>query len=191
MKSWKGSVPTSQKKRLNKYFFHFVGAQTLSRWVTNSLFHAGFLPTFVSEGRKKPLYCSMFSGAPAAAVYGNSCLLANRPVFILCHASCQQRHLKNNFHAQRKGSAPPLPAAHFLSPVFQMLIWRSFWWWIVGWDEPAVPAAPTSLTLDVCSAHSGLLISSAALSFSSKHGTDTDIFRLKISDVSCYHLLIV
>lgn len=142
MKSWKGSVPTSQKKRLNKYFFHFVGAQTLSRWVTNSLFHAGFLPTFVSEGRKKPLYCSMFSGAPAAAVYGNSCLLANRPVFILCHASCQQRHLKNNFHAQRKGSAPPLPAAHFLSPVFQMLIWRSFWWWIVGWDEPAVPLLP-------------------------------------------------
>lgn len=68
----------------------------------------------------------MFPGNIAAAVYGNSCSLANRPVFILCHASCQQRHLKNNFHAQRKGSAPPSHCS-FLSPAFQTQGWAGCW----------------------------------------------------------------
>lgn len=59
-----------------------------------------------------------FFGSTAAAVYANSCLLANRPMFILCHASCQQRHLKNNFHTQKKGSAP-FPIAHFFPLYFR------------------------------------------------------------------------
>lgn len=66
----------------------------------------------------------MFFGNTAAAVYANSCLLANRPVFILCHASCQQRHLKNNFHTQKKDSAPSSYCS-FLSSPFQTYVCSS------------------------------------------------------------------
>jgi len=40
---------------INKWLFHVAGIQNFNRWLTNSLFHASFLPTFVSEGRKKSL----------------------------------------------------------------------------------------------------------------------------------------
>lgn len=40
---------------INKWLFHVAGIQNFNRWLTNSLFHASFLPTFVSKGRKKSL----------------------------------------------------------------------------------------------------------------------------------------
>ena len=67
-------------------------------------------------------------GYAAAADYANSCLLANRPVFILCLTSCQQRHFGNNSHILKqtlfKGSCLSFPS-----------IWTTHWW---------IPELPTS-----------------------------------------------